>query len=399
MHDVIFLGYVIRPEEANTVTGASVAGNKMQWNVVRHLSGHDDLRVHCVTVMPLAPFPRDRKLWQGRQRVQLTEKVASTRIAFMNVPVIKQVWQTAGVYREARRLQRKYPDAVVMSFNLFPQVGIPLRRLGKKAPTVCLLADLPMDERRNRRGLSLWLRGMYEKSAWKSMDACERFIVLNPHAAELFLHGKPYMVVDGGVDEEEIPPLNRQTAPKEHNLLFSGALAEYNGVRNLMAAMDLIDDDDIVLDIYGDGYLRGAVEEAARKNPHIRYHGRVANETVMQKQREAWGLINPRVVDDPIAKVTFPSKTFEYLLSGTPVISTRLNGYGPEYEGCMLFARQDTPEGIAAAIRQMAAMPEHELKRMTCQARSMVCSQKSWEVQAGKIKRFITAAERGKPSL
>ena len=65
----------------------------------------------------------------------------------------------------------------------------------------------------------------------------------------------------------------------------------------------------------------------------------------------------------------------------------------------MLFARQDTPEGIAAAIRQMAAMPEHELKRMTCQARSMVCSQKSWEVQAGKIKRFITAAEREKPSL
>lgn len=394
MRDVIFLGYVIRPEEANTATGASVAGNKMQWNVVRHLSDHDDLRVHCVTVMPLAAFPRDRKLWQGRRRVQLTEKVASTRIAFMNVPVIKQVWQTVNVYREARRLQRKHPDAVVMSFNLFPQVGIPLRRLGKKASTVCLLADLPIDEQRNRRRLSLWLRRLYEKSAWKSMDACERFIVLNPHAAELYLHGKPYMVVDGGVDEEEIPPpADRKAGPKEHNLLFSGALAEYNGIGNLMAAMNLVEDDSIVLDIYGDGYLRGDVEEAAKHNPRIRYHGRVANETVMRKQREAWGLINPRVVDDPIAKVTFPSKTFEYLLSGTPVISTRLNGYGPEYEGCMLFAQQDTPEGIAAAIRRMAAMPEEELIEMTRKARSMVCAQKTWKVQAGRIKAFITAAK------
>ena len=196
------------------------------------------------------------------------------------------------------------------------------------------------------------------------------------------------------MDEEEIPPpADRKAGPKEHNLLFSGALAEYNGIRNLLAAMNLVEDDSIVLDIYGDGYLRGDVEEAAKHNPRIRYHGRVANETVMRKQREAWGLINPRVVDDPIAKVTFPSKTFEYLLSGTPVISTRLNGYGPEYEGCMLFAQQDTPEGIAVAIRRMAAMPEEEMKEMTRKARSMVCAQKTWKVQAGRIKAFITSAE------
>lgn len=386
MLDVIFLGYVVKPAEANKTTGASVAGNKMQWNVVRHLGERDDMRIHCVTVTPLAAFPHDRKIWQSRQREQLTEQVVSTRVRYMNLPIIKQFWQTISVYREAKRLLRQYPQAVIMAFNLFPQVGIPLRWLSKKASTVCLLADLPIDDNTNRRGLSSWLRKQFEKSTWKSMKACERFIVLNPHVAELYLPGKPYIVVDGGVDEQDIQPMKYKPKEcREHNIMFCGALTEYNGIRNLIAAMGKVHDRSIVLDIYGDGYLRSDVEAATKENPRIRYHGRVSNQTVMQKQKEAWGLINPRIVNDPIAQVTFPSKTFEYLLSGTPVISTRLNGYGPEYRDCMIFAEQDTPEGIAEAIDRMAGMPEDELADMVSRARDMVCFQKSWKIQAKRI--------------
>ena len=208
--------------------------------------------------------------------------------------------------------------------------------------------------------------------------------------AELYLPGKPYIVVDGGVDEQDMQlAAHNPKVCHEHNIVFCGALTEYNGIRNLIASMGLVKDHSIVLDIYGDGYLRSDVEAAVKDNPRIRYHGRVSNQAVMQKQKEAWGLINPRIVNDPIAKVTFPSKTFEYLLSGTPVISTRLNGYGPEYKDCMIFAEQDTPEGIAEAIDRMAGMPEEELADMVSQARGMVCSQKCWSVQTERIISFL----------
>ena len=395
MLDVIYLGYVIRPEEVHTASGASVAGNKMQWNVVKCLGENDDIRIHCVTVMPLAAFPRDRKIWQKKQRGQLTQQVAATRISYMNLPGVKQLWQTINVYIEARKLLKKYPNAVVFAFNLFPQVGIPIRWLSKKAATVCLLADLPIDDNTNRRGVSLWLRRLFEKSTWKNMVSCERYIVLNPHVAELYLPGKQYIVVDGGVDEGEIKPLVDNTFErKERNIMFCGALTEYNGIKNLILAMGLVDDNRIVLDIYGDGYLRDVVEEAAKVNTRIRYHGRVSNEIVMQKQQEAWGLINPRITEDPIAKVTFPSKTFEYLLSGTPVITTRLNGYGPEYENCMIFAEQDTPEGIAAAINRMLEMPASELEDMASRARNMVCTQKTWGKQAQRIAEFLVLSSK-----
>ena len=38
MKKIVYLGYVVTPEEANHASGASVAGNKMQWNVIKKFS-------------------------------------------------------------------------------------------------------------------------------------------------------------------------------------------------------------------------------------------------------------------------------------------------------------------------------------------------------------------------
>ena len=143
-------------------------------------------------------------------------------------------------------------------------------------------------------------------------------------------------------------------------MLFCGALTEYNGILNLIDAMEYLHDEDIVLDIYGGGYLEDRVTEASKKNPKIRYHGRVSNQEVMQKQREAWLLINPSIVDAPIDQVTFTSKTFEYLLSGTPVLSTRLNGYGEEYEDHMYWIEDLSANALANTIGSIRNIEMHE---------------------------------------
>lgn len=393
MKKVVYLGYVVSPDEANQDSGASVAGNKMQWNVIKNLVSWEDVDITCVTVTPLAAFPHDKKMFQGYEVRELIPGVASHQVAYLNFPVIKQFFQIINVYKTAKKVIKEKQADVLFCFNMFPQVGIPMRWLKKRFPeldTICLLADLPIDDNTNRKGLSLFLRRKMEKSTWKSMRACEQYIVLNKQVIEKYLPDKPYIVVDGGIDEGDI---ERYDVPGEkngeHNIVYCGALTKYNGIINLISAMKYVNAHNVVLDIYGDGYLRDYVEKSAKINPRIRYHGRISNQLVMQKQREAWGLINPRIIDDPIAKVTFPSKTFEYLLSGTPVISTRLNGYGEEYKGCMIFAEQDSPEGIAEAINYMAEMSSDKLKEMTKRARNMVCLQKSWKAQSKRIKKFI----------
>ena len=155
------------------------------------------------------------------------------------------------------------------------------------------------------------------------MSACDRFIVLNEYVAKNYLVGKPYVVVDGGVGENDIGPYKFITKRKK-NVLFCGALTEYNGIPNLLKAMELVKDPQVTLDIYGGGYLENMVAEYAQRHENVNYYGKISNHEVMEKQREAWLLVNPRKVDDLIAKVTFPSKTFEYMLSGTPVLTTPL---------------------------------------------------------------------------
>lgn len=393
MKKIIYLGYVISPEEASNMLGASIAGNKMQWNIIKNLSDKENVEIECVTVTPLAVYPHDKKIWQKYEKKQLVSKTISHKISYCNLPFIKQFWQIINVYRMAKKIMKRIDADILLCFNLFPQIGIPMRWLKRKFPqldVVCILADLPIDDNTKRKGLSVLFRSILEKSTWKSMNLCERYIVLNKHVIEKYLPNKPYIVVEGGVD---ISDIERYKMPvrksKEYNILFCGALTEYNGILNLLKAMELLKNDQVYLDIYGGGYLEDVVKNATMKNSNIRYYGKVSNQEVMEKQREAWVLINPRIVNDPIAQVTFPSKTFEYLLSGTPVLTTHLNGYGEEYDDVMIYISGDSPKQIAEAIQYTFNCSENELQQIANRAKKLVVEHKNWTVQSEKILSFL----------
>lgn len=393
MKKIVYLGYIIPPEEANRISGASVAGNKMQWSVVKNLALIDDIQITCVVVTPMAAYPHDKKIYQKYEKEKLFPGVISHRVAYCNLPMIKQIWQIVNVYRIAKKVIEETGGDTLFCFNLFPQIGVPMRWLKKKfsrLDTVCLLADLPIDDNTNRKGFSAFLRKFFEKSTWKSMRLCEKYIVLNKHVIDKYLPDKPYIVVDGGVDEVDIKRYEEPIQKNgKHNVLFCGALTEYNGILNLIDAMEYLQDTDIVLDIYGGGCLEDYVTEASKKNPKIRYHGRVSNQEVMKKQREAWLLINPRIVDDPIAQVTFPSKIFEYLLSGTPILSTRLNGYGEEYDDVMFFAEDDSSLSLANAIQIVSHLSKNTLLKTSLKAKEFIENKRNWKTQCKRIFDFL----------
>lgn len=392
MKKVLFLGYVVSPEEANKASGASVAGNKMQWNIVHHLSQKADVTVHCMTIMPLACFPRDKTILQRAEERELCEGVISNRIRYINLPIIKQMSQIISMYQAAEKAIIEQQINQIVCFNLFPQVGIPVRWLKRRFPQIpvaCILADLPIDDNTKRKGISVWLRKIFEKQTWSSFSVCDKFVVLNKRAAELYLHDKPYIVVDGGVDETDIACASKNKVPAEQkNILFCGALTEYNGILNLLEAFKRTPDLELFLDIYGSGYLEEEVRKAAEIDSRIHFYGRVDNRTIMQKQREAWVLINPRIVDNLIAQVTFPSKTFEYMLSGTPIISTRLSGYTKEYDDLMIYTG-DSVDELMETIRLVESMSQDELSAYAQRAMSFVISQKTWKHQVEKISRFL----------
>lgn len=392
MKKIIFLGYMVKPSEADKLSGISIAGNKMQWNIIKNIAKQEEYVVDCVTLVPRATFPKDKKIFQYR-KINSIEKINKMiYVRYLNLPFFKQITQIISVYIESKKLIHD-DNVIIMCFNLFPQIGIPMRLLKRKyknCTNVCILADLPIDDNTDRGIFSCFFRRLFDNSTKKSIKKCDKFIILNKYVANIFLHNKPYIVIEGGLDKDEIKEkTNKKMKKIKKNIVFSGALTEYNGIKNLIEAMDLLSVKDIYLDIYGGGYLEEQVKRATLNNPNISYFGKIPNDEMLKKQSEAWLLINPRRTNDFIAKVTFPSKIFEYMISGTPILSTKLNGFTDEYLDKLFFCKSDSAQDLADEIMKLNKLPEEELNKMSQEAYNFVCEKKTWDIQCKKIINFL----------
>ena len=186
---------------------------------------------------------------------------------------------------------------------------------------------------------------------------------------------------------DHIIPLNNEK-PTKKNIVYSGALTEYSGILTLLEAMKYVDPE-AVLEIYGSGPLVERVKDFEKKNSNIKYMGMVENDKMVRIQQSAYLLINPRHSDDPIAMVTFPSKMFEYMLSGRPVLTTKLNGLSEGFLKNLFLIEEESPEGFADAINNIIASSDCELLEKALQAREFVIKEKNWEHQVNDIVDFL----------
>ncbi len=387
---ILFLGYAVNPREAAKLSGISIAGNKMQANLLATLVKNPDIQLDSVTVYPIASFPRDKKLYVLDEVIHINDGITSHRVRFCNLPFIKQLSQTLSVYRKAWSLVDA--DTVVFTFNSFLQVGIPalwLKR--KKGCTVCsLLADLPIDDNPGSRNIVRnFFSKAFEKITAYAIKQADLLVVLNSQAVSEYAPGKRFIVVEGGVIPEQIPQIDNYKTVDRKNIVYGGALTEYSGVLDLIEAMKYVKNPDVTLDIYGGGYIEDKVRQLAKASDNVSYHGRVSNAQMLQIQRTAFLLANPRPINDPIARVTFPSKLFEYMVSGTPVLTTKLNGLSDEFLQ-NVYAIEDTkPETFAAMIDHIASLSMDELNEKAKSAFTFIMQEKNWEKQCAKIYSFI----------
>ena len=222
------------------------------------------------------------------------------------------------------------------------------------------------------------------------MRKCKNYIALNENAIKKYAPDSSYIIVDGGIEPSEFSEKTCGWSGEEKNIIYTGALVDYSGIMNLVNAMPLVEDDSIVLDIYGGGPLQSEIERISEQNPRIRFHGSVDNKTAITAQQSAWLLANPRPIGSEIAKVTFPSKIFEYLMSERPVMTTRLNGFSKDYDELLYWIDGETPADIAECINKINAESSEVLLERAMAAREYLLKNKTWEINAEKIHRFIT---------
>jgi len=387
---ILYIGSVASLDEINFFSGSSIAGNKMQFNLLNNLTKIKDVELEIISITPIKPFPYD-KLWVTTQRKEIFNHVVLHQIGFLNIPFIKQLWQSIKIYSLSKSIIRNKKIDKILSFNLYPQNGIPFfflqRRFNLKSAAI--IADLPIEDTLKVGLFKKIYMKLFNKITELLIKNVKNLILVNKNVVDFYKLASNYIVVEGGVDSSEFCNNIIDYKNKNNTILFSGSLTNYSGILNLISAMDFVIDKSIELHIYGDGSLRELVREKASTLQNIKFFGLINNVSLLDYQRKAYLLVNPRPIDNLINKLTFPSKIFEYLISGTVVLSTDLTCPTKEYKRNMFVVNSNDPVLLASNINQIFSLSKEFLTIKAYNARKFVMNKKNWEIQSKKVYNFL----------
>lgn len=197
---------------------------------------------------------------------------------------------------------------------------------------------------------------------------------------------KPYVVLEGHVDAKEgkkIPVTNKLT--EKFIVMYAGNVAKKYGIAYLVEGFIKANIKDSELHLYGNGDYSTELIEISKKNPNVIYFGERLNTEIIEAEKNATLLVNPRPSKDEYTKYSFPSKNMEYMLSGTPLLTTILPGMPMEYLDYIFTLKEENAKGMAKRLLEISNMNVEDLKRKGELAREFVLREKTNLKQARKV--------------
>jgi len=126
------------------------------------------------------------------------------------------------------------------------------------------------------------------------------------------------------------------------------------------------------------------------KHYNINYLGSLPNEEILELQRKATLLINPRLDEGEYTKYSFPSKIIEYFASGTPTMMYKLSGIPEDYyKHCFCLISSD-PKSIANQIDEVLNLDIEYRQSVGIAAQNFIIENKNPKVQCNKILNLLT---------
>lgn len=389
---VLFVGSAIRTDDLMKYKGPSVAGNKMQMGFLKELyiKYKDDLSI--LTQIPISQYPSEKKLIFKSHQIKLADNLYSTAIGFINFPFVKQFLFIRNTKKKIRKWLKAFPNEnkIVICYNALPQIAKPVLKMRKNDcyRAFSILADPPIDSIK-RSLIKRIFKTVEQRLSVSMVKLFDGVIALNQKMVDDYTPQNEYIIIEGGIDLDYQSYTPRKHVNEKYLVVYSGALTEYSGVNNLIQSLTFIKRTDFVIHIYGQGPLEQMIKEKMSVDQRIIYKGSVANKEMIKIQANADLLINPRTINDPISTYTFPSKILEYLASGTPTLTTKINGLLPEYLNYLFYTHDDTPKGIAKSLEEVLNLDRPKMIETAKKGKIFVLENKNWKKQTDKLIHFI----------
>jgi glycosyltransferase involved in cell wall biosynthesis len=399
----------------------SVASRNYESSLIEGFCNIKDLELTVRCFPMIASFPGSRKIAWGARKENLKGKFSLTIqwLPTINIKILKQWSQGISskfFIRSWLHKNKDYTDKCVLIYSAYEPISKNIVRIcaKNKCKSVAIIPDLPRDMYANKKigRIKGILTNLYIRSALKIQGRFDGYIYLTENMKKEINPDKPYVIMEGIADNllfEEFA-VNKMITDYEMNgheiknvvdmktlnndgsktkcftVMYAGALNEKYHIRELMEAIQIMNVN-IELWLFGSGDFEEIIKSYAKKDARIKFFGRVDRKSVLKYEKEASLLINIRNPDDDFTKYSFPSKTIEYMASGTPLLTSRLKGIPEEYFDYIYSLDQFSSEAISDKIIEIANSQNYlEIGR---KAKKFIRENKNSQVQAEKIIRFI----------
>jgi glycosyltransferase involved in cell wall biosynthesis len=404
MTKIIWLGFIIPDEKISnyfsTDKQPAMQTHRFGWSMLYSIKYvYKNLRV--ISSIPINNYPLNSRIYVSGEKFKYNEFEINT-ITFVNLIILKHVTRLFSSFSILlREVFVAKPKWIIIHGVHTPYLiaGLLMRLFGCKVAVV--LTDLPGVIQLSDGFAVKVLKSLDFYTASFLVKKANAVISLSKYLSDRIANDVPSLIFPGVVDPNFLRLIQNckknflnPREKKDFTIVYAGGLSELYGLRLLIEAFEFIPKSlNVNLKIYGTGDLLEYVVDRSLIDDRIFYGGFVDSIQLANIYLSADLLINPRPSNTEISSMSFPSKLFEYILSGVPVLTTRIKSIPDDLSDCFFFIEQETPIGISHAINKIYQLPIEFRKNFCENAYNIIIKYYSVETLGLSISNFFKKIE------
>lgn len=283
-------------------------------------------------------------------------------IPYLNIMYFKRKSLENHVFKEMKLWCENHDGRKTILLYNFNYIGV-AKKIKATFPDVkfCLIVtDLP-EYMATKKGLFAAIikttTKLQDKDGTSQYEAIDGFILLAKDMKDrLPIEGKRWVQIEGIYNSEA--ELDKVEKDPHKVIMYTGNLGARYGIPDLLKAFMMIDNPNYRLWVRGNGECEKLVKECAQKDNRIVCIGQLSRKELANMQQKATIMVNPVHSSEEFSHYFFPSKTLEYLASGTPTLMSRLSCIPNEYDEHLFYFEDESVEGMAKRIQEICELPD-----------------------------------------
>lgn len=346
----------------------------------------NNINVSTVSALPITSSNSNIKFLKSKKNK--FENITYNYLPVINIPILKNLLTVISSFFKTLSLAKKENNVVICDIlNVSVSTGALLAAKLKHITTIGIVTDIPFICA-DKKKLSVKINTLL-------MNSFDKYVFLTDAMKEVVnCRNKSYTVIEGLVDIKMTSSRNllQNKFPKKV-CMYAGGINKIYGIQYLTQAFVEADIENCELHIYGEGDFKEELLKICKTHKNVKYFGTMPNDYIVEQQLKATLLINPRPTDQEFVKYSFPSKNIEYMVSGTPILTTVLPGMPKQYYPYVYMIKEENVTSLAHTLKDLLSKSPDELYRFGKNAKEWVLKEKNNVVQTKKILDMITDTE------